>query len=371
MYNKILNRPMFKRGGDVIDSQGTGITSGLDTPRNNYAGGGTIGGGNIHGNPIGNRTGFEQPTFEEQVSEIDVTVPKSTRNRAFWSGIGEGFSNARTLSEALSGAVTGQEKILGPAEAVSRERRFELDKLPLERTMAIDVARAGIGTTATQTRANILSKAIVKRKTWEAENPGKDFRMSPEYIDYENQIIIATQGKTATLGEARATALELMLTDENFAKIYKFSVTLEEGPDKEIYKKQVKDALDRTVDFLMSVQKKAHGGRIGYNTGVGPNVMEGMASETIKMPGETMQATEVEAEVLPKSGSMNEVPMNQEDPYKMLRARLPQEVTDDVVRLIAYNPDAFADFAAIESQEDIMLFNQKYGVELVLPTEQA
>ena len=75
---------MFKRGGDVIDSQGTGITSGLDTPRNNYAGGGTIGGGNIHGNPIGNRTGFEQPTFEEQVSEIDVTVPKSTRNRAFW-----------------------------------------------------------------------------------------------------------------------------------------------------------------------------------------------------------------------------------------------------------------------------------------------
>ena len=60
-----------------------------------------------------------------------------------------------------------------------------------------------------------------------------------------------------------------------------------------------------------------------------------------------------------------------QDPYMLLRARLPQEITDDVVRLIAYNPEAFADFAAIESQEDVMLFNQKYGVELVLPTEQA
>jgi hypothetical protein len=63
--------------------------------------------------------------------------------------------------------------------------------------------------------------------------------------------------------------------------------------------------------------------------------------------------------------------MNKEDPYLMLRARLPQEITDDVVRLIAYNAEAFADFSAIESQEDVMLFNQKYGVELILPTDQA
>jgi hypothetical protein len=40
MYNRILNRPMFKRGGKTIDAQGTGITSGLDTPRSNYLGGG-------------------------------------------------------------------------------------------------------------------------------------------------------------------------------------------------------------------------------------------------------------------------------------------------------------------------------------------
>ena len=37
MYNRILNRPMFKLGGDTVDAQGTGITSGLDAPRQGYA----------------------------------------------------------------------------------------------------------------------------------------------------------------------------------------------------------------------------------------------------------------------------------------------------------------------------------------------
>ena len=378
MYNRILNRPMFKRGGDVIDSQGTGITSGLDTPRNNYAGGGTIGGGNIHGNPIGNRTGFQEPTFDEKIKAYSETikVPDSTRKGAFWKGIGEGFSEARTLGEALSGAVTGQQKIIAPAEAVVAERKHEINKLPFERTMAMDVAKAGIAETATQTRAKILSDAIRMKNEWESQNPGKDFRNDATYKDYENMIIQATQGKITTQAEARASALEILMLDKTFADMYTmYPMMPDDNPNKAKYKERIDKALAQLVDYLMSVSmdanKKATGGRVGYNLGVGPNVMEGMASETIKMPGETIQATEVDAEVLPKSGSMNQIPMNKEDPYLMLRARLPQEITDDVVRLIAYNADAFADFSAIESQEDVMLFNQKYGVELVLPTDQA
>ena len=125
---------MFKLGGKTNDAQGTGITSGLDTPRNNYYGGGTIGGGMIHGNPIGNRTGFQEPkTLSEQFSEIDVSVSPETRKRAFWTGIGEGFSNARTLGEGLSGAVKGQEAILAPAEATAATRGFELQKAGIEK----------------------------------------------------------------------------------------------------------------------------------------------------------------------------------------------------------------------------------------------
>ena len=36
MYNRILKRPMFRRGGSSYEAQGTGITSGLDQPRRRY-----------------------------------------------------------------------------------------------------------------------------------------------------------------------------------------------------------------------------------------------------------------------------------------------------------------------------------------------
>jgi len=347
MYNRVLNRPMFKRGGDVMDAQGTGITSGLDTRRQRYQ-------------------------FGEEVEKLSETIrvtPEQRRSNAL-DAITSGFLHpkARTMGEALYYTNAARRGGIEPLEAAVAERKFELDKMPLEKTMAEDVAKAGIPESATRTRANILNQAILKRKQWESKNPQGDYRTSPEYSDYENQIIIATQGKTTTLGEARATALELMLTDDSFAKIYRGSIMLPEGEMKEKLKKQVKEALKRTVDYLMSVQAKAHGGRIGYQLGVGPNVMEEQMTDTVQTPGETVQATEQVEEVLPKSDTSS---IPGQDPYKLLRARLPQEITDDVVRLIAYNPEAFKDFAGIESQEDVMLFNQKYGVELILPTEQA
>ena len=116
MYNRILNRPMFKLGGDTVDAQGTGITSGLDAPRQ----------------------GYDKGDLAKQLSGIDVSVPEATRKRAFWSGIGQGFgSNPRTLGEALSGSVAARDQILGPAEAAAGERRFKLDvagvEMPYER----------------------------------------------------------------------------------------------------------------------------------------------------------------------------------------------------------------------------------------------
>ena len=52
--------------------------------------------------------------------------------------------------------------------------------------------------------------------------------------------------------------------------------------------------------------------------------------------------------------------------YTQLRSRLPQEVPDEVVQLISYNKEAFADFASIKNQEDVSSFNDKYGVQLVI-----
>ena len=55
--------------------------------------------------------------------------------------------------------------------------------------------------------------------------------------------------------------------------------------------------------------------------------------------------------------------------YDTLRARLPKEITDDIVKLIASSPEALEDFATIQTQQDVVIFNSKYNVELVLPAE--
>ena len=53
--------------------------------------------------------------------------------------------------------------------------------------------------------------------------------------------------------------------------------------------------------------------------------------------------------------------------YAELRNRLPQEITDDVVQLLANSEEALQDFAYIETQNDVDSFNLKYGVNLIIP----
>ena len=57
--------------------------------------------------------------------------------------------------------------------------------------------------------------------------------------------------------------------------------------------------------------------------------------------------------------------------FEELRARLPQEVTDGVVRLLATSEEALLAFANLETQEDIAQFNQKYNTDLQLPAQVA
>ena len=53
--------------------------------------------------------------------------------------------------------------------------------------------------------------------------------------------------------------------------------------------------------------------------------------------------------------------------YEEIRNRLPQEITDDIVKLISNSAEALQDFAYIKTQQDVNQFNIKYGVNLVLP----
>ena len=61
---------------------------------------------------------------------------------------------------------------------------------------------------------------------------------------------------------------------------------------------------------------------------------------------------------------MQEVPVMD---FATLRNRLPEEVTDDVVQLLANSKEAMQDFYYLTSQQDVSRFNGKYGVNLILP----
>jgi hypothetical protein len=57
--------------------------------------------------------------------------------------------------------------------------------------------------------------------------------------------------------------------------------------------------------------------------------------------------------------------------FEQLRTRLPKEITDDIVKLVATSEEALQDFAYIRTQGDVEKFNVKYGVNLVLPQNTA
>ena len=75
-------------------------------------------------------------------------------------------------------------------------------------------------------------------------------------------------------------------------------------------------------------------------------------------------------DVMPAAGTTDQGPEDTAGiTYEELRARLPQEVSDDIVRLLANSAEALEDFAMIQTEQDINTFNKKYGVNLVLPSE--
>jgi Ni,Fe-hydrogenase III component G len=105
------------------------------------------------------------------------------------------------------------------------------------------------------------------------------------------------------------------------------------------------DAIKKEIQELTS--SYASGGRAGYAEG---EMVEEQVTET-----ETM---------VPGPMAQSDNPIS----YDQLRARLPAEITDDIVELMANSAEALEDFAMISSQQDVDLFNQKYSVNLVLPS---
>tara|TARA_R110002060_G_scaffold59145_2_gene69013 strand:- start:177 stop:947 length:771 start_codon:yes stop_codon:yes gene_type:complete len=106
----------------------------------------------------------------------------------------------------------------------------------------------------------------------------------------------------------------------------------------------------RLQKSLSAVNKK-DGGRIKFASGT--------PLEESMQVSETIDTSEVPTAQVSKLS------------FEELRDRLPPEVTDDVIRFLTQSDQALQDFAYIRTAGDIKKFNMKYGLNLVLPAQQA
>ena len=113
-------------------------------------------------------------------------------------------------------------------------------------------------------------------------------------------------------------------------------------------KRQNKQRGDPTFNWFAVIEGvgKKDGGVVGYAEGG----LTEMVSETEEVVEETPQPQ--------PRGSLS---------YQELRSRLPKEIPDDVIAILAASDEALIEFSNIATQQDVDAFNTKYGVELVLP----
>ena len=109
-----------------------------------------------------------------------------------------------------------------------------------------------------------------------------------------------------------------------------------------------KEHLDFMKKHGLTKEAKASGGRVGLAMGGQPEpIMEEMVEQ------------------VEETGSDQVADLT----YNELRSRLPQEISNDIVSLLANSKSALVDFANIITQQDVDNFNQLYNVDLVLPQE--
>ena len=189
---------MFKRGGSTsFQAQGTGITSPFDTPRPTYYGGGTIGGGMIQGNPMGNRTGFQEPTWKE-INERRSELYADPRSEMSYAA--EGFSalaspykddgSAKTIGEMLAEGASSVRKsrradqaltqaaelanIQSDAERLAAKEKFERDKVLAQ----ISTTNPLLKDKSIPRQISELTENIIKIASTNRGNPGSDFELA-------------------------------------------------------------------------------------------------------------------------------------------------------------------------------------------------
>ena len=325
-------------------SSNEGITSGLSSPRQNYFDAGRV---------LPTREEFEQaksmyPQFE---------VPKGQGLSRFLMTTGLNLLSTPPQGGLLATVATAARE---PTEQLfkdidtQRATQFATDA-DLFKTL-IEAKGEAAGGTSGKTYAKLEIASDIEKTMAEVTKLKKDLEKDPGNETLRNQLD-QKEARLNYLSKENAVGKSLMQnTDfaENVLKGIINQLKNETLPNSEELKypegkkdpELLKEAYRLYSEFFAAVpeveEAKATGGRVGLQMGGEPMPM---AQETA-MPD--------------KSPKID---------FATLRARLPKEIGDDIVRLIATSPEALEDFATIQTQQDVNNFNIKYDVELVLPAE--
>ena len=373
MFNRTLNRPMFRRGGST-GSQGTGITSGLQAPRQGYAGddGSFVSklestnaiDNYLKNNKETNNFNLEDATLNQMRAQTMEAFPDRKRNNkdlfidfgldlvsrpgsggSIFENIGASGQTAYNKyrdanakredkiddrrSDLFSSLISAQGKIRGSDKSSSSYKDLEVAKA-LEAIMPRFVELKGKREKNTLEKGEDLELKQLQEKynRFSAKNLEDDLLM---------EIYAKSLGDRAIPKKAK----ELYTADLGKGTDRKYT-----GKDDPQIKK---DAVQSIRLELQSLRTYASGGRAGYANG---ELVEEQITET-----ETMAPGPMD------DGTNNLIS------YDQLRARLPNEVTDDIIELMVNSAESLEDFAMISSQQEVDQFNKKYTVNLVLPAE--
>ena len=342
--SRILRRPMF-RGGRV-ESRGSGITTGLaHGGRVNYAGGGT-----------------EVLDIQEKISQrIPEKKGLSTSDYLRIASLGADILGAPSEGGGIGGLLATASKPLSKfgtdmassLEAGQDRRAKEISGLTgAQAEYDIGVMKAN---KPFETEVNMtVIKKLHDRKVAAGKKDGTAYTES-EIIVLENKrdqeiSDIARGGTLASKYRIFSPAIFQQAQDAVMDSY------------EDAGKTPTADELATGVaDYLLKISQR-------YSEGLAEGGPVGTISEDVNMMEATPTGME-DINIQETETMQPEQPQAEQLSYDELRARLPQEIGDDIVTLLANSYEALAEFAEITTQADIDLFNSKYGVQLVLPQE--
>jgi len=273
-----------------------------------------------------------------------------------------------TGADIFGKMISAEGEAMGGAEGAKWQKQWALNK----------VKDAYNGMMDNNIELEELQKDPDKNKALitELERENKNYEIDIAHLQEANPLIasistnkeIITNIYNSTLDKLADIQIEVTVTEENKNLYPKNEVgetffTKKWDPDSpEIQAEAIRQIQimfggpNIDISFL---EKKATGGRIGYQGGElveDINVQETIQPEGI--PGQQPIQPGGTPEVDPVGMSFEE-----------LRARLPATITDEIVILLSQSAQALEDFATIQTQQDVDNFNTKYNVNLVLPSE--